>query len=176
MSLLEIRNLSVEFGPKGKAFKAVDGLDITLDPGQVLGIVGESGSGKSVTMMALMGLLDGQGRVTADTLRFNGVDLITASKAQKRALLGKDLAMIFQDPMTSLNPCFTVGDQITEVLNVHLGLRGAAARAKALELLELVEIPGAKREHQRRCAPESDRWPVQARPDHLRRQGLVRGR
>lgn len=144
MSLLEIRNLSVEFGPKGKAFRAVDGVDVRLEQGEILGIVGESGSGKSVTMMALMGLLDGQGRVTADCMNFNGVDLLTVSPAKRRALLGKELAMIFQDPMTSLNPCFTVGFQIIEVLRTHMGLRGAAARARALELLEMVEIPDAK--------------------------------
>ena len=144
MSLLEIRNLSVEFGPKGKAFRAVDGVDVRLEQGEILGIVGESGSGKSVTMMALMGLLDGQGRVTADCMKFNGVDLLTVSPAKRRALLGKELAMIFQDPMTSLNPCFTVGFQIIEVLRTHMGLRGAAARARALELLEMVEIPDAK--------------------------------
>jgi dipeptide transport system ATP-binding protein len=144
MSLLEIRNLSVEFGPKGKAFRAVDGVDVRLEQGEILGIVGESGSGKSVTMMALMGLLDGQGRVTADCMNFNGVDLLTVSPTKRRALLGKELAMIFQDPMTSLNPCFTVGFQIIEVLRTHMGLRGAAARARALELLEMVEIPDAK--------------------------------
>ena len=144
MSLLEIRNLSVEFGPAGKAFRAVDGVDIRLEQGEILGIVGESGSGKSVTMMALMGLLEGQGCVSADCMNFNGVDLLTVTPAKRRALLGKELAMIFQDPMTSLNPCFTVGYQIIEVLRTHMGLRGAAAKARALELLDMVEIPDAK--------------------------------
>lgn len=144
MSLLEIRNLSVEFGPIGNAFRAVDGVDITVDQGEILGVVGESGSGKSVTMMALMGLLEGQGRVTADRLHFDGHDLLTIPKSKRRAILGKDMAMIFQDPMTSLNPCFTVGYQITEVLRTHMGLKGAAAKARAIELLEQVEIPGAK--------------------------------
>ena len=143
MSLLEINNLRVEFGAKGRAFRAVDTLDLQLDQGQVLGIVGESGSGKSVAMMALMGLLVGQGRVTADQLRFDGKDLQTISDRQRRQILGKDMAMIFQDPMTSLNPSFTVGFQIEEVLREHMGLRGAAARARAIELLQMVEIPGA---------------------------------
>jgi dipeptide transport system ATP-binding protein len=143
MSLLEINNLRVEFGAKGRAFRAVDTLDLQLDQGQVLGIVGESGSGKSVAMMALMGLLAGQGRVTADQLRFDGKDLQTISDRQRRQILGKDMAMIFQDPMTSLNPSFTVGFQIEEVLREHMGLRGAAAKARAIELLEMVEIPGA---------------------------------
>ena len=144
MSLLEIRNLSVEFGPVGRAFRAVDDVGLTVNAGEILGIVGESGSGKSVTMMALMGLLQGQGRVAADSLQFDGKDLLRISDSQRRKILGKDMAMIFQDPMTSLNPCFTVGFQLIEVLSQHLGLRGAAARARAIELLEMVEIPGAK--------------------------------
>ncbi|NWF45943.1 ATP-binding cassette domain-containing protein [Hydrogenophaga sp. D2P1] len=143
MSLLDIQNLRVEFGAKGRAFRAVDGLDLQLDQGQVLGIVGESGSGKSVAMMAVMGLLAGQGHVSADRLRFDGHDLQTISDRQRRKILGKDMAMIFQDPMTSLNPSFTVGFQIEEVLREHMGLRGAAARARAIELLQMVEIPGA---------------------------------
>ncbi len=144
MSLLDIKNLSVEFGPEGKAFRAVDGVDLTVDAGEILGIVGESGSGKSVTMMALMGLLQGQGRVNADQLQFDGRDLLSISDRERRKILGKDMAMIFQDPMSSLNPCFTVGFQLIEVLKQHLGLRGAAAKARAIELLEMVEIPSAK--------------------------------
>ncbi len=143
MSLLDIQNLSVEFGAKGRAFRAVDGLDLQLEQGQVIGIVGESGSGKSVSMMALMGLLAGQGHIAADRLYFDGQDLQTISARQRRKILGKDMAMIFQDPMTSLNPCFTVGFQIEEVLREHMGLRGAAARARANELLQMVEIPPA---------------------------------
>ena len=144
MSLLEMRNLSVEFGPQGQAFRAVDGIDLTVNSGEILGVVGESGSGKSVTMMALMGLLQGQGRVEADRLQFDNQDLIRIPDSQRRKILGKDMAMIFQDPMTSLNPCFTVGFQLIEVLKQHLGLRGSAAKSRAIELLELVEIPGAK--------------------------------
>ncbi len=139
-----MRNLSVEFGPVGHAFRAVDGLGLRVNAGEIVGIVGESGSGKSVTMMALMGLLAGQGSVTADALQFDGQDLLRITDAQRRSILGKDMAMIFQDPMTSLNPCFTVGYQLIEVLKAHLGLRGAAAKARAIELLEMVEIPGAK--------------------------------
>lgn len=148
MSLLDIQQLSVEFGAKSKtsghAFRAVDGLDLQLNQGEVLGIVGESGSGKSVAMMAMMGLLAGQGRVNAQRLDFDGQDLLKISDRQRRKILGKDMAMIFQDPMTSLNPCFTVGYQLEEVLREHMGLRGAAARARALELLQMVEIPGAQ--------------------------------
>ena len=143
MGLLDIHNLSVEFGAKGHGFRAVDGLDLRLDQGQVLGIVGESGSGKSVSMMALMGLLAGQGRVTANRLVFDGEELQTIKDRERRKLLGKDMAMIFQDPMTSLNPSFTVGFQLIEVLRHHMGLKGAAAKARAIELLQMVEIPGA---------------------------------
>ena len=144
MSLLNIRNLSVEFGDAANPFRAVEGLDLSVDQGEIVGIVGESGSGKSVTMMAMMGLLEGQGRIVADELTFDGKNLLTISAKERRKIVGKDIAMIFQDPMTSLNPSYTVGYQIMEVLKVHQGLRGAELKARALELMELVEIPAAK--------------------------------
>ncbi len=140
MSLLEIRNLRVSFD----GFQAVDGVDLDVAPGELLGIVGESGSGKSVTMMALMGLVDAPGLVQAESLRFDGQDLLGLSPAQRRRIVGKDIAMVFQDALNSLNPSHTVGDQVREVLRVHLGLRGAALEARVLELFELVEIPAAK--------------------------------
>lgn len=143
MSLLTIENLSVEFGAVDRPFRAVEGLSLTVGQGEIVGIVGESGSGKSVTMMAMMGLLEGQGRIVADTLRFDGKDLLTLSARARRRIVGKDIAMIFQDPMTALNPSFTVGFQIMEVLKIHQGLRGAALKRRALELLERVEIPAA---------------------------------
>ena len=136
-ALLEIRNLKVTFG----GFTAVDGVDLDVAQGELLGIVGESGSGKSVSMMALMGLIDAPGIVTADALRFDGHDLLGMNAAQRRKLIGKDIAMVFQDALNSLNPSHTVGDQVREVLRVHLGLRGAALEARVLELFELVEIP-----------------------------------
>ncbi|MFB4371786.1 MULTISPECIES: ABC transporter ATP-binding protein [unclassified Pseudomonas] len=142
MSLLEINNLSVRFGDTN-AVPVVDGLDLKVDKGEVLAIVGESGSGKSVTMMALMGLIDAPGIVRADRLTFDGTDMLTLKGRQRRHIVGKDLSMIFQDPMTALNPSFTVGFQIEEVLRQHLGLKGKAARQRALQLLERVEIPGA---------------------------------
>ena len=142
MSLLEIKNLSVRFGA-ADAIPVVDGLDLSVDKGEVLAIVGESGSGKSVTMMALMGLIDAPGIVRADSLRFDGHDMLTLKGRQRRKVVGKDLAMVFQDPMTALNPSYTVGFQIEEVLHQHLGLKGRAARLRALQLLERVEIPGA---------------------------------
>ena len=144
MSLLQIKNLSVEFGSEKNPFRAVEGLDLSVDQGEIVGIVGESGSGKSVTMMAMMGLLEGQGRIVADELTFDGKNLLTISARERRKIVGKDIAMIFQDPMTSLNPSYTVGYQIMEVLKVHQGLRGAELKARALELMELVEIPAAK--------------------------------
>jgi dipeptide transport system ATP-binding protein len=143
MSLLEIENLSVEFGAIAQPFKAVDGLSLMVEQGEVVGIVGESGSGKSVTMMAIMGLLEGQGRIVADRLRFDGQDMLAISARERRKIVGKSMAMVFQDPMTSLNPSYTVGYQIMEVLKVHQCLRGAALRARALELMEMVEIPAA---------------------------------
>jgi len=141
MALLEIENLSVAFPTHGGVMQAVDGVSLRVERGDVLGIVGESGSGKSVAMMALMGLVAYPGRVTADALRFDGHDLLQLSAEQRRTLVGKDLAMIFQDPTTSLNPCFTVGYQIAETLRLHLHMDRAAARKRCIELLEQVGIP-----------------------------------
>ncbi|WP_296257504.1 MULTISPECIES: ABC transporter ATP-binding protein [unclassified Pseudomonas] len=143
MPLLEINNLNVRFGD-ATATPVVDGLDLAVDKGEVLAIVGESGSGKSVTMMALMGLIDHPGIVTADSLSFDGKDMLKLSARQRRQIVGKDLSMVFQDPMTALNPSYTVGFQIQEVLRAHLGMSGRAARQRALELLKKVEIPGAE--------------------------------
>src|SRR5271165_6196840 len=106
--LLEIRNLSVSFATRHGAFMAVDGLDLTLERNEVLAIVGESGSGKSVAMLAAMGLLPPAATVTADRMAFDGADLVAMSASQRRQLAGRDMAMIFQEPMSSLNPCFTV--------------------------------------------------------------------
>ncbi len=131
MSLLEIKNLNVRFGD-AKATPVVDGLDLSVDKGEVLAIVGESGSGKSVTMMALMGLIDPPGIVTADSLSFDGKDMLKLNARQRRQIVGKDLAMVFQDPMTALNPSYTVGFQIEEVLRQHLNMSGKAARKRAL--------------------------------------------
>ena len=141
MALLDIKNLSVQFPSKTGVMHAVDGVSLSLEAGEVLGIVGESGSGKSVTMMALMGLVSFPGRVTADRLEFAGHDLMRLSPRERSRLTGKDVAMIFQDPTTSLNPCFTVGFQLAETLKLHLGLDARAARHRSIELLEQVGIP-----------------------------------
>ena len=140
MALLEIKNLTVSFDTSVGLFKAVDGIDVSVDAREVLAIVGESGSGKSVAMLAVMGLLPGTATVTADKMEFEGRDLLTMSAQEKRRIIGKDIAMIFQEPVASLNPCFTVGFQIEEVLSRHMGLKGRAARDRAIELLMLVGI------------------------------------
>ena len=141
MPLLEIQNLSVEFPTSSGVLRAVDGVSLTLDEGEILGVVGESGSGKSVTMLALMGLVAYPGRVQADRLAFAGRDLLDISDGERRQLTGKDVAMIFQEPTTSLNPCFTIEFQLTETLRLHESMDGKAARRRAIELLEQVGIP-----------------------------------
>jgi dipeptide transport system ATP-binding protein len=145
MPLLDIRNLTVSFATAKGPLKAVDGCDYQVDPGDVLAIVGESGSGKSVAMLAVMGLLPWTATVTADRMMFAGHDLAQLKPAERRKLVGKDLAMIFQEPVASLNPCFTVGFQIEESLRTHLGMNKAAARDRAIALLEAVGIPEPER-------------------------------
>ena len=141
MPLLEIQNLTVEFPTLHGAFKAVDAVDLTVDQGEIVAIVGESGSGKSVSMLAVMGLLPWTARVSADRLAFDGRDLAGLSRAERRQIRGKDMAMIFQEPMTSLNPCFTVGFQLTEAIRAHEGAARQEARQRAIELLDQVGIP-----------------------------------
>ncbi|HEU0145794.1 MAG TPA: ABC transporter ATP-binding protein [Bradyrhizobium sp.] len=141
MPLLEIENLSVAFPSQNGIVRAVDGVSLTLEKGEVLGIVGESGSGKSVGMLALMGLVPYPGRVQADRLLFEGRDLQTLSDRERRALTGKDVAMVFQEPTTSLNPSFTIGYQLAETLRIHEGMDRKAARRRVIELLEQVGIP-----------------------------------
>ena len=140
MALLAIEDLTVEFGSEERPFRAVDGLTLTVDEGDVVGVVGESGSGKSVSMLALMGLIAYPGRVKAKCLEFAGTNLLDLSPAERRRITGKDLAMVFQEPMTSLNPCFTVGFQISETLEAHEGGTARQRRARAVELLRQVGI------------------------------------
>ncbi len=140
MALLDIKNLTVAFDTSVGLFKAVDGIDVSVDAREVLAIVGESGSGKSVAMLAVMGLLPKTATVTADKMEFEGLDLLAMTAQEKRRIIGKDIAMIFQEPVASLNPCFTVGFQLEEVLERHMGLSGRAARNRAIELLALVGI------------------------------------
>jgi dipeptide transport system ATP-binding protein len=140
MKLLEIERLSVDFS----GFKAVDDVDLSISEGEVVGIVGESGSGKSVSQLALMGLIPYPGIITAEKLQFAGKNLLRIPDARRRSLVGKDIAMIFQEPTTSLNPCFTVGYQIMETLQVHEGGNRASRRKRTIELLEQVGIPAAQ--------------------------------
>lgn len=141
MALLTVDKLSVHFGEKEMPFRAVDRISYQVDEGQVLGIVGESGSGKSVSSLAIMGLIDFPGRVMADNLEFDGRHLLTISEKERRELVGSDVAMIFQDPMTSLNPCYTVGFQIMEALKVHQGGNRKTRLQRTIDLLLLVGIP-----------------------------------
>jgi dipeptide transport system ATP-binding protein len=145
MSLLHIRNLSVDFATASGPFRAVDAVDIDVDTGEILAIVGESGSGKSVSMLAMMGLLPWTATVTADEMIFDDHNLLNLSDRARRGIVGKDIAMIFQEPMSSLNPCFTVGWQIKEVLRYHLGMDRAARHARAIELFEQVGIPAPEK-------------------------------
>jgi dipeptide transport system ATP-binding protein len=145
MPLLDIRNLTVTFATRRGAFTAVDAVDVTLDRNEVLAIVGESGSGKSVVMLAVMGLLPPTATVTADRMAFDGADLVAMSPDQRRRLAGRDMAMIFQEPMSSLNPCYTVGFQIGESLKTHLGLDRRTREKRIVELLAEVGIPDPAR-------------------------------
>jgi dipeptide transport system ATP-binding protein len=141
MALLEIENLTVEFETATGWFKAVDGVSLSVDAGEVLAIVGESGSGKSVSMLAVMGLLPWTAKITSDKMLFQGRDIRNIPDTERRKLIGKDMAMIFQEPVASLNPCFTVGFQIEEVLRIHMGLGAKERRARAVELFTLVGLP-----------------------------------
>jgi dipeptide transport system ATP-binding protein len=141
MSRLEIRNLTVEFSTSRGLFRAVDRIDMNLDPGEILCVVGESGSGKSVSMLALMGLIGYPGKVTADVLRFGDIDLLSLTGRERRRLIGKDIAMVFQEPMSSLNPCFPIGWQIGEALTTHGVVPKNKVRDRVIELLHQVGIP-----------------------------------
>ena len=138
--LLSVRDLSVAFGRN----TVVEGVSFDLAPGEILGVVGESGSGKSVTALSIMRLIPAPGRVSG-RIEFAGQDLMALPEPRMREIRGRDIAMIFQEPMTSLNPVFTCGDQVMEALVHHRGLDRAGARAEALKLLKLVEIPSAER-------------------------------
>jgi len=144
-ALLDVRGLSVTFNTRAGPFKAVDDIDVVVEPDEVLAIVGESGSGKSVAMLAIMGLLPWVASVSAERMVFDGRDLMGLSPRQRRDIVGRDMAMVFQEPMSSLNPCFTVGWQIGETLATHLKLGRRARRARVVELLEQVGIADAAR-------------------------------
>ncbi|MCL4508899.1 MAG: ABC transporter ATP-binding protein [Chloroflexi bacterium] len=144
--LLEVRDLRVYFDTRDGIVKAVDGISFSVEPGETLGLVGESGCGKSVTAMSIMRLVPHPpARTASGQILFLGRDLLKLSDAEMRRVRGKQIAMIFQDPMTSLNPVLTVGRQITEAIQLHMGMTAKQAKKRAIELLQLVGIPAAVR-------------------------------
>jgi peptide/nickel transport system ATP-binding protein len=145
-TILTVENLKTMFHTDKETVRAVEGIDFDVRTGETVGIVGESGSGKSVTARSIMGLVDAPGVITDDSsIRFGGRELTGLSEEEYREVRGSGIAMVFQDPLSSLNPVYTVGNQIKETLQEHQGLRGAEARKEAIELLEAVSIPDARR-------------------------------
>lgn len=143
--LLKVENLRIELTTRSGTAPVIDDLSFELGAGESISFVGESGCGKSMTALGIMGLLpDKIGRIASGSIQFDGEELTTASEARMRDIRGNDISMIFQEPMTSLNPVYTVGEQIAEVLRAHQGLSKAAAWSKAIELLDAVRIPNAK--------------------------------
>jgi len=143
--LLSVRNLQTQFFTENGVVKAVNDVSFNLAPRETLGLVGESGCGKSVTSFSILRLVASPGKITGGQILWKGKNLLEYSEAQMRDIRGNDIAMIFQEPMTSLNPLYTVGNQIEEAVRLHQGLRGEAARAKAIEALEAVGINDAAR-------------------------------
>src|SRR5918994_1433653 len=142
-ALLEVRDLRTYFDTDRGLFKAVDGISFKVERGRTVGLVGESGCGKSVTSLSVMGLVADTGRVEGEAITFEGRDLLKLSKEERRLLRGQKLSMIFQEPMTSLNPVHTIGQQIVEAILAHTTMSPKAAKARAIEMLELVRIPSA---------------------------------
>lgn len=145
MPLLEIRNLNVYFDTASGPFYAVKGIDITVNKGEILAVVGESGSGKSVSMLAVMGLLPKSAKISADKMMFQNTDLMTLTDYERRRIIGNEISMIFQEPIASLNPCFTVGYQIEEVIKAHLKLGRKQRKEKIVELLHRVGLSEPER-------------------------------
>src|SRR5215218_1092464 len=143
--VLSVRDLRVEFVTRRGVLKAIDGISFDIAPGEVLGVVGESGAGKSVTGSAVIGLIDPPGRIAGGEVRLSGQRIDNLAHEDMRRLRGKRIGMIFQDPLTSLNPLFRVGEQLVETIQTHTRLSAAAARRRAIELLVEVGIPAAER-------------------------------
>ncbi|WP_458207268.1 ABC transporter ATP-binding protein [Haladaptatus sp. NG-SE-30] len=144
-AILQVENLQTAFFTDKEVIRAIDGVSFDIKRGETVGIVGESGSGKSVTARSIMGLIKSPGRILGGSIDFDGEELTTKSEKQYRKIRGGDIAMVFQDPLTSLNPVYSVGNQIKEALRLHQGLRGTEATKEAISLLEAVGIPDASR-------------------------------
>ncbi|MFI6049338.1 ABC transporter ATP-binding protein [Streptomyces violascens] len=143
--LLEVRDLQVEFKTRDGVAKAVNGVNYSVDAGETLAVLGESGSGKSVTAQAVMGILDmPPGRIAGGEILFQGRDLLKLKEDERRKIRGSEMAMIFQDALSSLNPVLSVGDQLSEMFTVHRGMSRKDGKAKAVELMDRVRIPAAK--------------------------------
>ena len=136
--LLSIKNLTVVFKTRLGEVPVIDDVSFSVAPGEILGIVGESGCGKTMTSLAIMRLMPEQGKVTSGSITLTGEDLVVASEARMRSLRGNEISMVFQEPMSSLNPVFSVGEQIAEVLKAHQGLNKSEAKERAVEILESV--------------------------------------
>jgi oligopeptide transport system ATP-binding protein len=141
--LLDVRDLKTQFFTRAGVVRAVDGVSFHVDRGEALGLVGESGCGKSVSALSIMGLVPHPGEVVGGEVRYEGRDLLTLPERQRAAIRGNQIAMVFQDPMSYLNPVMPIGEQIAEPLRIHRGLGGRAARRRAIELMDLVGIPAA---------------------------------
>jgi peptide/nickel transport system ATP-binding protein len=142
--LLEVKNLRVEFPTRRGTLLALDDISFSIDPGEVLGVVGESGAGKSLTGAAIIGLLEPPGRIAAGEIRLEGQRIDNLPYEQMRAIRGRKIGAIFQDPLTSLNPLYTIGRQLTETIQTHLPVSGAEARQRAIRLLQETGIPAAE--------------------------------
>ena len=162
MALLEVSDLEIAVAANGNLLPVVRGVSFSVEENETLGIVGESGCGKSLTSLAIMGLLEGsQVRITGGSIRFAGRELTALDARDRRSIMGDQMAMIFQEPMTSLNPVYRVGDQIIETLRQHRDMSKRAARDRAIELLDLVRIP----EPARRVMP-MHRWQIRCNCGH----------
>ena len=143
--LLEVRNLRIEFPTRRGTLVAVDDISFSIAPGEVLGVVGESGAGKSLTGAAIIGLIEPPGRIAAGEVKLNGLRIDNLPEGEKRKVRGREIGAIFQDPLTSLNPLYTVGRQLTETITTHLNVSQGAARRRAIELLAATGIPAPER-------------------------------
>jgi ABC-type dipeptide/oligopeptide/nickel transport system ATPase component len=144
--LLDIKGLKTYFFTEEGVVRAVDGIDLHIDKGETLGVVGESGCGKTVTALSVMKLIPmPPGKIVEGQMLYEGRDLVTLPPAQMRKVRGKEISMVFQEPMTSLNPVFTIGEQIAEAIRLHEGLGRRAAMDKTIEMLKIVHIPNADR-------------------------------